>query len=130
MTTPDQNATNPTNAQPPHAETQPTAPPQQQQRQPVVVQTQDNSGLTERMNGLAQTVAGLPEQIVHAFREATQPAQAPVQQTPAQQANTSTGGSGAQAPGTNQNPGTDSPPASVEKSGPRVSRFAKWWYNK
>lgn len=130
MTTPNTDGTNPPNAQPPHAETQPTAPPQQQ-RQPVVVQTQDTSGLTERMNGLAQTVAGLPEQIVHAFREATQPAQAPVQQTPAQQANTSTGGSGAQAPGTNQNPSTDSPPASVEKSsGPKVSRFAKWWYTK
>jgi hypothetical protein len=117
--------TNPPNPQPPHAPTQPEPQQQQQQRPPVVVPPVDNSGLVERVNEMGRTLAGLPEQIVNSFREATQPAQAPAQppQQPAPQPQQ--GGQQNQPPGTNNNP----PPASQPETarGPKVSRFARWW---
>lgn len=73
---------------------------------------------------MGRTLAGLPEQIVNGFREATQPAQQPAQQTPVQQAQQ--GGQQQQAPGTNQNPAPET--GAAPKSGPKVSRFASWWY--
>lgn len=130
MTTPDPNQqTNPPNPQPPHAATQPDVQPQQP-RTPVVVQTTDN-GLSERVAEMGRVLQGLPEQIVNGFREATQPAQQPTQQTPVQQVQQ--GGQNTQAPGTSNNPPTsDTPnqPATSPKDGPKVSRFAAWWYKR
>lgn len=128
MTEPNQQQTNPPNPQQPHAATQPDSAQQQQARPPVVVQAADHSGTNERLNALEQTLSGLPERIVNSFREATQPAQPPVNQ----------GGNQGQQPGTNQNPSASAPapPAGVEQQATggtgarRGSRFAEWWFRK
>lgn len=120
--------TNPPNPQQPHAASQPdNATQQQASRPPVVVQQPDN-GANERLSALEQTIRGLPERIVDSFREATQPAQPPANQS----------GSGAQQPGTNTNPSSaaPAPPAGVEQQATggtgarRGSRFAEWWFRK
>lgn len=130
MTTPEQNNqqtdANATNAQPPHANTQPSS----NDRTPVVVNTAASNDVNNQLSNLARTVAGLPEQIVNGFREATQRANEQVQQTPSQVAQqtpqtSQQGGQNTQAPGSD-NTATESAP----KSGPKVSRFASWWYRK
>lgn len=126
MTTPPEpQATNPPNAQPPHVTPEP-------QRPPVIVQPQaPDTGLADSVRTMANQLAGLPEQIVNSFREATQPAQQPQPDQPSQAA-TNQSGSGAQPPGSSAPP----PPASATqqvtggtgaKSG---SRFADWWFKR
>lgn len=132
MSTPEQ--TNPPNPQPPHAATQPSTG-EQQQRTPVII-NQDNSDLAARVNELGRTLAKMPEQIVNSFREATQAAQAPQQQTPVQQVQQ--GGQNTQAPGTDNNPTSPSTPSQgaqandsgTSRNGPKVSKFASWWYKR
>jgi hypothetical protein len=129
MSTPVPDQSNPTNAQPPHATSQPDNQ-QQQSHQPVVVNAPD-AGLAQRVNEMGRTLAALPEQLVNAMREATQPAQAPAQQTPVQQLQQ--GGQNAQQPGTDNNPqNAPDKPAETGTStkGPKVSRFASWYYKK
>lgn len=141
MTDPNGQQTNPPNPQPPHASNQPDNSQQQQaSRPPVVVQSgPDNSELNNRMSSIEQTLRGLPETFVNAFREATQPAQQPAsQQGQVQQVhqNGNQGGSGAQQPGTNQNPSAPPPPGNMEQQttagtgvkGP--SRVAKWFFGR
>lgn len=127
MSTPTPQPSNPPNAQPPHAANQPETPPQN--RPPVVVQTSDNSDTTNRLSSLEQTIRGLPEAIVNSFREATQPAVEP--QTPPPVGNA--GGSGAQAPGSNNIP--PNPPDTMEKqvtggTAAKPGRFASWWFKR
>jgi len=107
MTNPE--PTNPPNPQPPHAETH-------VERQPVVVQPQSpDTGLVTQLSAMGKTLAGLPEQLVNAVREANQVPTAPTQ--PAQQPATT-------AP--QQQPGTN-PTDTGSRHGPKVTKFAKWW---
>lgn len=85
-----------TNAQPPHTDTH--TPPQQQPR-PVIVPSVDSAAVTQRLDEFGRTLAGLPETLVSAFREATQPAQHQQQQPAPNQ-----GGNQQQAPGSTPPP--------------------------
>lgn len=101
------------NPNPPH-QTNPDPPPQQPR--PVIVQQQQDNSLTERVNEMARTLAGLPEQLVNSVRESMQP-------HITQPTQPATG-----EPTTPVTPAT--PPTTVEeqsKHGPQISRFAKWF---
>lgn len=78
--------TNPPAQQVPPQQAPAQQPPQyqpQQQRQPVIVNTTDNqqlSALSAQLNNVVDQIAGVPERLVQAFREAQPPTAPPQQQ--------------------------------------------------
>ena len=116
-----------TQQQPPPQPPQQYAPPQTQQhyQQPPPTQYGQNS-----LDGLYRMVAGLPDTIVDAIREAVTPAKAPQATNPAVhtpdtgQTGDNSGQTGSNAANTNAGNSGDSSIPGARKS------FADWWFSK
>lgn len=119
MTHPDPNA-QPSNQPPPVHQPHPETP----QRPPVIVQNSGDSDLTRQIHSavtdLGNKLSGLPESIVHSFREATNttPPAAPTGQQPSTpQAQTA-------AQNTPPSQQTTPPPAQPKQG----NAFTRWWF--
>jgi hypothetical protein len=126
MTTPgnpqDNPQSNPQQNPPQNPPAQHTAPPQQQPT-PAPPQHSAPGAPVQNFGDVLTTLNALPEKIVNAIREATQPAQAPQQpQTnPQQQTQKTEPQGGAQGSGDPQQPAKHEPP--------QRKSFSEWWFS-